>query len=216
MKIHALLAGAAILAATATPSLAQTAVSATTDLNVRAGPGPTFPVIGVIPAGGSAALGGCTETGNWCQVSASGQQGWVYSQYLTADMSGQQVVIVDHRADLQVPVTTYENDPGGEMAGATTGAIAGAIIGGPVGAAVGGAAGLATGALMDPPEQRVQYVQSNPVDPVYLEGEAVVGSRLPDTVVLHQIPDYNYEYVYVNGQPVLVDPGNRQIVYVVR
>ncbi|SJZ85963.1 DUF1236 domain-containing protein [Consotaella salsifontis] len=217
MRISTIAAAIALAGAAATPSLAQTAVSATTDLNVRAGPGPTYDIVGVIPVSGSASLMGCTESGSWCQVSANGAQGWVYSKYLTTDMSGQTVVITEHRSDLQVPVVTYENDQGASTtAGAASGAMAGAIIAGPVGAVVGGAAGAATGAALNPPEQRIEYVRSNRVDPVYLEGEPVVGATLPDTVVLHQIPDYSYQYVYVNGQPVLVDPGSHQIVYVVR
>jgi hypothetical protein len=44
----------------------------------------------------------------------------------------------------------------------------------------------------------------------------VIGAGVPDTVALQVIPDYQYQYVYINGQPVLVDPGSRQIVYVIR
>ena len=42
-------------------AMADTAVSAVTDLNVRAGPGPQYPIIGVLAAGQSAALNGCIE-----------------------------------------------------------------------------------------------------------------------------------------------------------
>jgi hypothetical protein len=35
-------------------------------------------------------------------------------------------------------------------------------------------------------------------------------------VQLRPVPDYNYRYVYVNRQPVLVDPASRRIVYVYR
>ena len=45
---------------------------------------------------------------------------------------------------------------------------------------------------------------------------AVAGAGLPETVVLREIPDYEYRYVYVNGQPVLVEPSSRRIVYVMR
>ena len=70
--------------------------------------------------------------------------------------------------------------------------------------------------MIDPPEKVRTYVTTNKVDPVYLDGEVVVGAGLPDTVELREIPDYEYRYVYVNGQPVLVDSKTRQIVYVVR
>ena len=57
---------------------------------------------------------------------------------------------------------------------------------------------------------------SNQVDPVYLDGEVVVGAGLPETVELREIPDYEYRYVNVNNQPVLVEPGSRKIVYIIR
>ncbi|TIM17031.1 MAG: hypothetical protein E5Y74_30930, partial [Mesorhizobium sp.] len=49
-------------------ALADTAVSAVTDLNVRAGPGPQYPVIGVLTAGQSATLNGCIENSKWCTI----------------------------------------------------------------------------------------------------------------------------------------------------
>lgn len=42
---------AGMLTAMSGAALADTAVSAVTDLNVRAGPGPQYPVIGVLAAG---------------------------------------------------------------------------------------------------------------------------------------------------------------------
>ena len=60
------------------------------------------------------------------------------------------------------------------------------------------------------------YVTGNQVEPVYLEGEVVVGATIPEPVVLTPVPDYDYPYAYVNGQPVFIDPATRQIVYIVR
>ena len=67
-----------------------------------------------------------------------------------------------------------------------------------------------------PPETARTYVADNPMDPVYLEGEVVVGAQVPQEVAVQTIPDYEYEYVYINGQPVLIEPGSREIVYVFR
>ncbi len=106
------------------------------------------------------------------------------------------------------------------MAGGVTGAVAGAIVAGPAGALVGGVAGTvaggATGTIIDPPAPVRDYVVQNEFEPVYLDGEVVVGAGLPETVELREIPDYEYRYVYVNGQPALVEPGTRRIVYVYR
>ncbi len=74
----------AALASVAMLSLAQaqTIGTATTDLNVRSGPDPQFPVIGMIRENRRATVLGCIEGSRWCQVDVSGQTGWAYSQYL--------------------------------------------------------------------------------------------------------------------------------------
>lgn len=203
-------------------AFAETAVSATADLNVRAGPGPQYPVIGVIAAGQSTILRGCLDNSKWCSISESGGEGWVYADYLVGDFGGQQVVLSQRPADSGVVMVERPKGGGdtGAIVGGVTGAIAGAVIGGPVGAAVGGGAGViaggATGTAIDPPGEVRTYVASRPLEPVYLDGEVVVGASLPETVQLAAIPDYQYRYVYVNNQPVLVDPSTRRIVYVMR
>lgn len=224
MKTRSILSAASVAFLGLTSlAIAQTSVTATADLNVRAGPGPEFPIVGVIGLDQQAALTGCLADSKWCQVDIGGTQGWAYSDYLIGDFSGNQVVVTDRPAEI-VPSVTYETTSstagGGAIAGATTGAIAGALIAGPIGAVVGGVAGAATGsvteAVIDPPETVRTYITSNQVDPIFLDGEVVVGAGLPDTVELREIPDYEYRYVYINGQPVLVEPESRRIVYVVR
>ena len=84
-------AAGALLALTGS-AFAQSAVVVTTDLNVRAGPGPQHQVVGVIGAGQSATLNGCLENSKWCVVAFNGGDGWVYSDYLTGDFGGTQVV----------------------------------------------------------------------------------------------------------------------------
>jgi uncharacterized protein YraI len=218
-------AAAAAFTAMSGLAYAQMQVKATTDLNVRAGPGPHHEVIGVIQANENATLEGCLENSKWCRVTFEGGTGWSYSDYLVADAGGSVIVISEAPATVQVPVVSYEQTSstsgGGAIAGGTAGAVAGAIIAGPLGAAVGGVAGAAAGGMAEglsepPPAEVVTYVEANPVEPVYLEGEVVVGARLPETVEVREIPQYEYRYVYVNGQPVLVEPGTRRIVYVMR
>ncbi len=160
-------------------------------------------------------LTGCIQGSKWCTIDNGG---WVYSDYLTADFSGSQVVLTERYADVGVPAVTYEAPKGGAVAGGiATGAVAGALIGGPVGAAVGAVAGAAVGGtVIEPPDTVRTYVTTNTVEPIYLDGEVVVGAGLPETVQLREIPDYEYRYVYINGQPVLVEPKSRRIVYVLR
>ncbi|AZO40283.1 DUF1236 domain-containing protein [Mesorhizobium sp. M7D.F.Ca.US.005.01.1.1] len=190
---------AGMLTAMSGAAFADTAVSAVTDLNVRAGPGPQYPVIGVLAAGQSATLNGCIENSKWCTIAEAGGQGWVYSDYVTADFGGSRVVLTQRRSS--VAVVSPPEDIGNYSTDYT-----GAIVGGePV-----------EDAFPPPPPEIRTYVDTHRLDPVYLDGEVVTGATLPDTVELREIPDYNYRYVYVNGQPALIDPQTRRIMYVVR
>lgn len=215
MSFAKTLLGASALTLFAVPAFAAMSVTATTDLNVRTGPGPDYPVASVIGNNQSATLDGCIENSKWCQVTVNGTTGWAYSEYLVADHSGQATVVYQNYQTIGVPAVTYDG-PEGALAGGATGAVAGALVAGPVGAAVGGVAGAAIGGAVDPTPETRTYIQANPVDPVYLDGEVVVGSTVPQDVRLYDVPDAKYRYVYVNGQEVLVAPDTRQIVYVYR
>jgi len=205
-------------------AFAQTAVTATSDLNIRSGPGPQYPVVGVMGVDGQADLLGCLDNSKWCQVSASGVEGWAYSDYLMAEYSGRDVVVTERAPEANIPTVTYEARSGtteaGGAAGIVGGAVTGALIAGPLGAAVGGIAGGAlggaAGSVVEPSPEVRTYVTAHEVDPVYLDGEVVVGAGLPDNVEIYEVPDYEYRYAYVNSQPVLVDPADRRIVYIVR
>ncbi|RRI02702.1 DUF1236 domain-containing protein [Mesorhizobium tamadayense] len=181
-------------------ALADTPVSAVTDLNVRAGPGPQYPVIGVLAAGQSATLRGCIEGSKWCAIAEAGGNGWVYSDYVTGDFGGSRVVLTRRPAEADIAVVAPPTD---EVY--TQDDYTGAIV-----------ASDPIEPIARPPAEVGTYVTTHRVAPVYLEGEVVTGAVLPDTVELREIPDYNYRYVYVNNQPALVDPGTRRIVYVMR
>jgi hypothetical protein len=86
-------------------------------------------------------------------------------------------------------------------------------------AGVGAAA--AQDVIITPQQETVirEYVQKKPLASVKLPGvELNIGSTMPDTVELQQIdvPDVQYRYVVVDGQTVLVDPGTRKIVRVMK
>jgi uncharacterized protein YraI len=190
---------AGALVAMSGAALAETAVSAVADLNVRAGPGPQYPVIGVLAAGQSATLEGCIENSKWCTIAEANGQGWIYSDYVTADFGGNEVVLTRRPADADITIVEAPADV--DDPDIYTGAIV---------------AGEPIEPIRRPPAEVRTYIETNRVDPVYLEGEVVTGATLPDTVELREIPDYDYRYVYVNGQPALVDPGTRRIMYVER
>jgi hypothetical protein len=122
------------------------------------------------------------------------------------------------------PVGAFAQDPaaGGAAAGAATGAVGGAIVGGPIGAAVGGVTGAIVGGLAGEAQPRFrQYVVTQGVPSYRYAEEVRVGATLPASgVTYYEVPaEYgvsNYRYTVVNDTPVLVEPGTRRIVQIVR
>lgn len=178
------------------PSLAsaQTTATVVTDLHLRAGPGPGYDVITVMPGGQGVVLEGCLEDSNWCQVTFAGQTGWAYGTYMAFDVAGERVILAEARPRIDIPVITFET----------------AVIGAPVDAIAGAAL-----AVPPPPEHVRTYVFGQQIEPVVLGSEVVVGATIPASVVLRPIPDYDFHWTYVNQRRVLVDPGTRRVVHIV-
>ena len=82
-------------------------------------------------------------------------------------------------------------------------------------------AGIGAAAAQDvviAPEQETvikEYVHKQPLASVKVPGvELNIGSTVPDTVELHEVPNVQYRYVVVDNRTVIVDPGTRKIVKV--
>ena len=200
-----ILLGAIAAVALSNSASAAIVAIATTSLSVRSGPGPQYPLVGAIPDKGRATIIGCIEGSLWCQVSFNGRQGWAYSKYLTATLSGRSLVVSE--GIRQFPATTYTAPVATVGSAAPAPVVTGTIVD-----------RTATGAplVITPPPAVRDYVVGHPVNPVYLNGEVVVGAALPDEVALAPVPGYDYEYAYVNGVPVLVQPQTREVAYVYR
>lgn len=200
---RAVAAAGLMLATGVSTSYAAMSATVVTDLNVRAGPGPQYPVVALATRGSTTMLDGCIEGSNWCRVNVGGVSGWAYARYLATDSGGSTVVISERRAELAVPVVSYEAT--GSTVVATTQPEPLELIG-PV----------EQFEPIAPPPTVGTYITANPAEPVFLEGEVVLGATLPSSVPVRPIPDYDYQYVVVNNQPVLVEPATRRIVYVYR
>ncbi|UCI06415.1 DUF1236 domain-containing protein [Mesorhizobium sp. B1-1-8] len=84
-------------------------------------------------------------------------------------------------------------------------------------AGVGAAA--AQDVVIQPEQETVirEYVQKQPLASVKVPGvQLSIGSVLPDTVELHEVPNVKYRYVVVDNQTVIVDPGTRKIVKILQ
>ena len=107
-------------------------------------------------------------------------------------------------------------------ADAAAGAAAGGAVAGPVGAAAGAIVGGTVGAASDaatavfaPPPPVVTYVEREDIPSVTVEHEVRVGQPLPETVVVHRVPKYEYEYAVVNHRRVIVEPKTRRVVKII-
>jgi hypothetical protein len=72
---------------TATRQPERPTATAITDLNIRAGPGTGYPVLGVLRAGQTAQVTGISADGGWWQIQFSGTaagHGWLSARYVTA------------------------------------------------------------------------------------------------------------------------------------
>jgi len=212
MNVKTIVSAAAMMAAAIVPNATCAAASATalSDLNIRSGPGPDFPVIGFIAASGRTIIDGCLQDSWWCQVTHNGIRGWAYSQYLRTDMPTATIALAQQRAALGIPTIVYQAAPE-ETVGLANDDADSAVVAEAVSPTV-----LSPAPAIVPPELVRRYVITHRINPVYLNREVVVGAALPDAVNLLPVPDYRYAYTYVNRQPVLVDPGTRRVVYIYR
>jgi len=197
-------------------AFADTEATAWTDLNMRSGPGPMYTIVGLIPANANVMVQGCVADASWCSVTYEGVAGWAAGNYMTANVDNAPVALAGGDERLVIQTMTYDNTENVAAGGLAAGAIAGALIAGPVGAAVGGVLGAGAGAVAAPDPTIITYIQNNPVEQIFLDGEVVVGVGIPDTVILAPVPDSQYSYAYLNGVPVLIETKNRTVTYIVR
>jgi uncharacterized protein YraI len=167
----------------------------TTHLNLRAGPGTQYPIVGVMNRQVQTEITGCLADWSWCAMRVDGKTGWAASQYLVMAEGGKvgpsigiPVVGAEAIVEVVAPVPAV-----GELVGWT----------GHVEAIV--------------PEPAVlEYIAATPVAPVAVAGEVVVGMVLPIAVALVAVPNSVYGYAIVNGVKVLAAIDNRTIVYIHR
>ena len=182
----------------------------TADLALRAGPGPAHPIIATIDRNAIVELEGCIDAGTWCRVSAGGVTGWTYAAYLGRQIENRVVVLPEARASVQIPTVVYQEQR------AAVAPQAPVIVTETITPAPQTLGMLKVGTVIEPPTEVRTYVTSHRVQPIYLEGEPVVGAMLPGSTTVYEVPRYAYRYAVVNGRTVLVEPGTNRIVYVYR
>ena len=216
-------AAAAVLAASV-PALAQTAdARVVADTSARVMPTITSPSIGALEKDQPILITGCLEDISWCKISFGGQSAWVDGSIVSVVPGSNPVARLEDPTALTIATVVDEDATQREQnAAAAFGATVGSLIaygaGGPAGAIVAGGI-LGTSALVaavEPTEETIVFVNANPVETVYLDGEVAVGAGVPADVQTFAIPEQpDLRYLTVNGETVLVDAETGAIVYVV-
>jgi uncharacterized protein YraI len=192
----------AVLAAGATILLAGPALAvpgySTAHLNLRAGPGTQYPVVGMMEYNVRSDITGCLADYSWCAVAVAGLTGWSSAEYLVVDKGGEVMQITG--PDSGIPVVEAEG-------------IAEVVAPASVGVLVGANGHIAA---IVPEPAVVEYIAATPVNPFAVEGEVVVGAVIPAAVQLYEVPGSVYGYTIVNGMKVLVDVKSRSVVYIYR
>jgi uncharacterized protein YraI len=194
------LVGAALIAG---PASALTAYSPTGHLNVRSGPGFQYPVVAQMQVNVPAAVTGCIADYTWCGVAIGGVTGWASAEYLVTGAGGKPTNLQVSGAQLGIPIVVPEG-------------VASVVATPPVGAMVAVPPTVGVVEPVMPAPEVLSYVTGQPIQPVFVDGEVMVGATLPAAVPVYPVPASPYVYSYVNGQRVLVEPAARRIVYVVR
>lgn len=207
MKVRMISAGlAAALLFAASGANAATAALTTDPLNLRVGPGPGYAVTAVLPEGAAVSVLGCIDNSNWCRVDAAGTQGYVYSEYLNIGTPTAAVLLGSTWKTVGV-MTEVANDNGANVASADPSG----VLAGRDAVTLGD---RSNSGRLEPTQVWTTYVMANPVAPVYLDGEVMLGVGVPETVTLYEVPESQFRYVMINDRTVLVDPNGRRVVYV--
>ena len=203
-RAHAVFGLASLVGATliSGPAVALTAYTPH-HLNVRSGPGFQYQVVGELQPNVQAEIPGCVADYSWCGIAIAGLTGWASAEYLVTDSSGHLTNLKVAGAQLGIPVVV-PTGVGPVVATPPVGAMV------PVPPSVG-----AIEPILPAPEV-LSYVGQHLVQPALVDGEVVIGATLPAAAPVYPIPASPYVYSSVNGQPVLVEPASRRIVYIVR
>ncbi|MGE3863934.1 MAG: SH3 domain-containing protein, partial [Burkholderiaceae bacterium] len=93
------------------PGLASAQAHTTTAVNLRAGPGVSYPIVTWLPAGVRVQVLGCLDGFQWCDVIASNYRGWVHAGFLAYPYRGQPVPVIRYGALIGLPLLTFSLIP---------------------------------------------------------------------------------------------------------
>jgi uncharacterized protein YraI len=87
---------------------AATVSVSTANVNLRAGPSTSYPVVTVVPAGSRVVTHGCVSGYSWCDIAFGTYRGWVSARYIQVVYNGAPVILTPAVAPVAgVTVVTY-------------------------------------------------------------------------------------------------------------
>ena len=84
-------------------------MAATAALNVRTGPGLDYPIADTLFSGERVMVGACQA--NWCHVTHSGPDGWVYQPYLVPGITTTTIQVSSNTLGANYVAGATANDP---------------------------------------------------------------------------------------------------------
>ena len=92
------------------PALAQAADGyVTANVNLRAGPDPSYPLVDQLPAGTEVDVQGCTDGWEWCDVinANDGSRGWIAGNFIQYEYQDQPVLLPEYGAQIGIPIVSF-------------------------------------------------------------------------------------------------------------
>jgi uncharacterized protein YraI len=79
------------------------------NVNLRAGPDPTYPLVDQLEGGTRVDVQGCTPGWEWCDVinENDGSRGWIAGNYIQYDYQDQPVLLSDYGAQIGIPIVAF-------------------------------------------------------------------------------------------------------------
>ncbi len=79
------------------------------NVNLRAGPDPSYPLVDQMPAGTEVDVQGCTDGWEWCDVinEGDGSRGWIAGNYIQYEYRDQPVLLSDYGAQIGIPIVAF-------------------------------------------------------------------------------------------------------------
>jgi len=79
------------------------------NVNLRAGPDPSYPLVDQLPSGTEVDVQGCTDGWEWCDVinEGDGSRGWIAGNYIQYQYQDQEVLLPDYGAQIGIPIVAF-------------------------------------------------------------------------------------------------------------